>query len=494
MSIRKKILTSYVLMILMPVVLMVLFGHLLFFLFDHRLDDIRAHFNLDRYTLEDFLHGEMMTIAELQTILRENPDQLLDDGVLEQYGHRLAGRKISIVLMQAGHVRYVSDELADRLAAQLPVDELGRGDDYKFREHTLYPDDRWVVGLQYAFRFADQSAGNLYLLLDADPVNSLVNRLVPSLAIAFLVALVVASAGLTIWMSRRILHPIRELKEAAEHIKAGQLEHAVDVRCQDELGQLGRAFEEMRQRLRDSVQDQLKMEQNRKQLIAHISHDLKTPITAIMGYVEGMLDGVADSPERMDKYARTIHMHAREMDRLIDELFLYSKLDLNRVPFRFVDIDMHDYVEGLVEEFKLRMESAGVVMAVELSDKPLRVQADPDQLKRVFANVIGNSFNHMDKDEKHISLRLAPDEAEEGYIRIEIRDNGAGIDREALPHVFDHFYRAESSRHKNNGGSGLGLAIARQIVKAHGGKIWADSELGKGTLVAFTLRETRRPD
>lgn len=435
----------------------------------------------------------MMAIAELQTIMRENPDVLLDADKLNDYGSRLAGRKIAVVLLKSGTFRYAPDGLDEQLAGQLPVYRLGRGETYKFREESFESDGRWIAGFQYAFRFGDQSPGNLFLLLNAGPVGKLANRLLPSAALSILSAFLAASALLTVWMSRRILRPIRQLRQAAEQIKEGHLDHPVDMRGKDELAQLGHAFEEMRRRLHESVRERLKIEENRKQLIANLSHDLKTPITAIMGYVEGMLDGVAATPERMEKYAKTIRRHAMDLDRLIDELFLYSKLDLNRVPFRFVEFDLLEYVDGITEELKLQMENRGIRLEVERPDGPVWVQADPEQLKRVFSNVIGNSIKYMDKEEKRILLRMAPDK-EAGMVRIEIYDNGAGIDGRDLPHVFDRFYRAETSRHKDNGGNGLGLAIASQIVEAHGGIIRAESEWGKGTVVTFTLKAADRPD
>lgn len=490
MSIRTKLWASHSLMVLMPVALIVVFAHLLFHLFSGQWNAVRSHYHLDGYTLEDFMHGEMMAIAELQTTMRNNPDRLLDGKVLDGYGERLAGRGIHLALFRSDALHYASDEL-EAMAARLPVYRLGPDETYSFDEQSLERDGRRLIGFRYAFRFEDGGAGNLFLLLDAAPVSKLVNRVLPSLALAFLAAFLAASVLLTLWMSRRILHPIRQLRQAVERVKEGDLEHAVEVRGHDELGQLGGAFEEMRKRLDESVRERLRIEENRKELIAHISHDLKTPITAILGYAEGMVDGVAVSPERMEKYARTIHMHALDLDRLVDELFLYSKLDLNRVAFQFTTLDLREYASRLAEEYKLRMEEQGISLESALPDEPVWVHADPEQLKRVLANIIGNSVKYMDKDEKRIVVRMAPDEDDAGYVRVDIRDNGAGIDRRDLPRVLEQFYRGDAAR--RDGGSGLGLAIAGHIVKAHGGKIHVDSELGKGTTVTFTLRAADRP-
>jgi histidine kinase len=487
MSIRTKLWVSYSLMVLVPIVLTAIFAHLLHHVFAGQMQAVKSHFNLDGYSLGDFLHGEVMAIAELQTIMRENPDQLLVGETLDGYGDRLARRKIGIVLFRSGDLRYASKGWSGQPAGRLPLHRLADSESYSFREESLHLDGKWYAGFQYTFRFGDQTAGNLFLLLDGDPLDRLASRLLPSFALAFLAAIILANVLLTWWMSRRILQPIGELTRAAERIKDGNLEQPVNVGGHDELGRLGRVFEEMRRRLEESVRERLKTEENRRQLIANISHDLKTPVTAIIGYAEGILDGLAAGPERLEKYARTIHAHAASLNRLVDELFLYSKLDLNRVPFRFSDLDLREYAGQVAEEFRLQTEHAGITLEVESPETPVWVRADPEQLRRVFVNLLDNSVRHLDKEEKRITIRILSEEEDGAYVRVEIRDNGAGIDRQDLPRIFDAFYRADSSRHE--GGSGLGLAIAAQIVKAHGGEIRADSELGKGTTVAFTLQK-----
>lgn len=485
MSIRTKLWMSYTLMILAPVLLTAMFAHLLFHVFAGQWNALRDHYRLDGYSIGDFMHGEMTAIAGLQTVMRDDPDRLLDEALLNEYEDRLAGRRIGIALFRSGGLRHAPDWLDERVIGGLTLFRPEPGETYAYREASLYLHGRWIVGMQYAFRFGDGSDGNLFLLLDASPVDRLAHHLLPWLAAALLASLVAANALLTMWMSRRLIRPIRKLHLATEQIREGNLEQAVDAGGRDELGELGRAFEEMRRRLHESVRERLKTEENRKQLIANISHDLKTPVSAIMGYAEGLLDGVAASPERIEKYARTIHAHAADLARLIDELLLYSKLDLNRVPFRFTELDLGEYAGRIVEEYRLYMEEKGIRLEAEPPAEPVTVTADPEQLKRVFTNLLENAARHMDKEEKRIVLRVMPD-GEPGFARVEIADNGEGIDGRDLPHIFDRFYRAETSR--RGGGSGLGLAIAAQIVEAHGGKIRADSELGKGTTVTFTLR------
>lgn len=276
------------------------------------------------------------------------------------------------------------------------------------------------------------------------------------------------------------------MKGATEKIKEGNLDFQIPITSQDEIGQLNQGFEEMRKRLKESIEMQTQYEENRKELISNISHDLKTPITSIIGYVEGIKDGVANTPEKMDKYLTTIHTKAKHMDTLIDELFLFSKLDLNRVPFQFETVELNTFMQELIEEMQMDLSKEGIEVRLQLHASPLYVTADCEKINRVISNLIHNSVKYMDKEEKKITVTVSSDN---NKVIVKVMDNGSGIESDTLPYIFERFYRAEQSRNSSTGGSGLGLAIAKQIVEEHGGEIWAESELGKGTSIFFSLEK-----
>jgi signal transduction histidine kinase len=287
-------------------------------------------------------------------------------------------------------------------------------------------------------------------------------------------------------VSRSIIKPVTFLKQAADRIKSGDLDFKVTSASNDEVGQLHQAFEEMRIRLKESTELQIKYEENRKELLSNISHDLKTPITSIIGYVEGIRDGVANTPEKTAKYLSTISLKARDLDALIDELFLFSKLDLKREPFSFEKVDIVPFIKDISEEVQFDLQPHGFKLDVAITAPSLIVTADREKLKRVMMNIIQNSVKFLNKDEKKIEITLEENNED---VMVIITDNGQGIDPEDLPFVFDRFYRSEPSRNTATGGSGLGLAIAKQIIQAHGGTIEADSKLGEGTSVFFTLKK-----
>ncbi len=311
--------------------------------------------------------------------------------------------------------------------------------------------------------------------------------LVEDMVLCIVLILIVTGLTITAWIYRGIVTPIRKLEEAAQNINEGNLDFSVEAESNDEMGRLFRNFEEMRIRLKESAEEKLEAEKENRILISNISHDLKTPITAIKGYVEGILDGVADTPEKMDKYIRTIYSKAIDMDRLINELTLYSKIDTNRIPYNFNKINVAEYFNDCIEEIGLELEAENIGLSYfDYAGDDVVIIADPEQLKRVIDNIIGNSVKYMDKEHGLINIRIK-DVGD--FIQVEIEDNGKGIAQKDLPFVFDRFYRADASRNSATGGSGIGLSIVKKIIQDHGGKIWATSKESTGTVMYFVIRK-----
>lgn len=299
--------------------------------------------------------------------------------------------------------------------------------------------------------------------------------------------LVVTSAILMLWIYKGIATPLAKLKEATQNIAEGNLEFQLAYNSKDEVGQLCVDFEKMRGRLKIQAEEKLQYDQQSKELISNISHDLKTPITAVKGYVEGIMDGVADTPEKMDKYIKTIYNKANEMNRLINELTFYSKIDTDRIPYAFTRLKVSKFFHDCIEEVKLDSESENIELTYSnYSDEAIQIIADAEQLRRVIYNIIGNSIKYMDKKKGCINVRVM-DEGES--IRVEIEDNGKGIAEKDLPFVFDRFYRTDTSRNSTKGGSGIGLSIVKKIIEGHGGEIWATSKENIGTVMYLKLRK-----
>ena len=300
--------------------------------------------------------------------------------------------------------------------------------------------------------------------------------------------ILLATAGLLVrWLRASVMDPISELNTAMKHIRDGNLEYMLPTTGKGEIGELYQNYEDMRLRLKESADEKLINEQHDRELISNIAHDLKTPITSIKGYAEGLLDGVANTPEKQEKYLRTIYNKANDMNNLINELTLYAKIDNNKIPYNFQRINLADYFGDCVEEVGMDMESRGIELNYyNLVSQDTMIIADPEQLKRVVNNIISNSVKYMDKPHGKIDFRILD---EQDSVRIEIEDNGKGIAQRDLPNIFDRFYRTDSSRNSAQGGSGIGLSIVRKIIEDHGGYIWATSREGLGTCMHFVLRK-----
>ncbi len=305
---------------------------------------------------------------------------------------------------------------------------------------------------------------------------------------ASFIAIIILTSGLLVsWLKRSFLDPIQQLNAAMNNIRDGNLDYMLTTTEKGEIGALYQNYEDMRLRLKESADEKILNDKHDRELISNIAHDLKTPITSIKGYAEGLIDGVANTPEKQEKYLRTIYNKANDVNNLINELTLYSKIDNNKIPYNFQKINVHDYFGDCVEEIGMDMESRGIELNYDNLVAPDTVViADPEQLKRVVNNIIGNSVKYMNKAHGKIDIRILD---EQDSIRVEIEDNGRGIAPRDLPNIFDRFFRSDSSRNSAQGGSGIGLSIVKKIIEDHGGYIWATSREGVGTCMHFVMRK-----
>lgn len=333
------------------------------------------------------------------------------------------------------------------------------------------------------------SDGEVYdiAISQSDEGHARIHLMTKDLFLSAFIILIFTALAIGLWLYRSIATPLVKLKKATQNIKEGNLDFVLDVEGNDEFSQLCQDFEEMRRRLKESTEEKNLIEKENKELISNISHDLKTPITAVKGYVEGIMDGVADTPEKMDRYVRTIYNKTNEMDHLINELTFYSKIDTNRIPYTFSKLNVEDYFSDCAEEVGLELETKGIELVyANYVENDVVVIADGEQIRRVIHNIIGNAIKYMDKKRGIIQIRVK-DVGD--FIQVEIEDNGKGIGAKDLPYIFDRFYRTDISRNSSKGGSGIGLSIVKKILEDHGGKVWATSREGIGTIMYFVLRK-----
>ncbi|KMK76809.1 sensor histidine kinase [Alkalihalobacillus pseudalcaliphilus] len=483
MSIRVKLIISFISMTVIPIGLFVLFLHILFNLFLTNIEEMKDFYEVDDGAIEAFFYEELAAITELTQVAKSEPDHLLDGPFLNRYEKLLGHRQIAIIVKKDGEViAGPSSELP--ILSQLPDHQLLPHQPYVNHQGQISEASQSWLYTGTEFYFNDGSNGSLFFILDVEPVNSFLTHVIPLLVIGFIFAYLLTNTVIIYLISKHLIQPLKKLHRSATEIANGNLNQQTKIIRKDEIGELANAFEEMRLKLRNSLALQEKYEVNRKELINNISHDLKTPITSIKGHVQGIIDGVAQDKNKLDTYIQVIHTKASEMDKLIDELLLFSKLDLNSIPFEFEHVNICDYLNDIIEE--LRMEYEEVTFLTDFKAHPKsHVVADRTQLYKVFSNLIANSVKFIQHKEKVIKISASV----RGQIMvISVVDNGQGISQKDLPYVFERFYRAEGSRGLKQGGSGIGLAIVKQIIEAHQGSVDINSKVNEGTTVTLTLR------
>ncbi len=330
-----------------------------------------------------------------------------------------------------------------------------------------------------------------FVVTSADTLKLVVEKMFADFFISSFIILLLTVVVMVLWNYRKIVPRIELLVKATDEIRKGNLNDEIVPEGDDEIAKLYVAFEEMRKRLLANADEKMQNEEEQKQFISNIVHDLKTPITAIKGYAEGVLDGVASDPEKRDSYLRTIVHKSNDMNALINELSLYTKIDLNRIPYNFTMIPARQFFDDSADEIGMDLKNQKIMFEFEsdLSDD-VRIIADKQQLERVIHNIVSNSVKYMgpktEADPGRIEMRVS-DVGDS--VQVELRDNGIGIAPNDLPHIFDRLFRADSSRNSTTGGSGIGLSIVKKIVDDHGGSIWATSTEGAGTTMYFLLRK-----
>ena len=326
-----------------------------------------------------------------------------------------------------------------------------------------------LVGNQQVGTLLPVSAGTNVSGAAGDFVSSVNQSTWLAGGIAALVAVVLGSI-----LFFQIVSPVQKLTSAAQKIAAGDLKQRIPSQSHDEIGTLANAFNQMA----DSL---AKHEELRRNMIADVAHELRTPLTVIQSNLEAMLDGVLlTSPQEI----ATLRDEAALLTRLVADLRLLSLAESGQLKLERVETNIIELITHAVEPFRLQAQSSKVDLNLELASSLPPIVLDVDRITQIIRNLLSNALRHTSTGGqvtvtcKHVTSQ---------QLLITVSDTGEGISPDDLPYVFDRFYRADKSRSRSSGGSGIGLAIVKQLVEAHGGKVWVESQPGRGTTFGFTL-------
>jgi len=304
-----------------------------------------------------------------------------------------------------------------------------------------------------------------------DPSTQMV-ILLTILFIGFCVVIFFTNLFLTKFLFKKIKQPLEQLSSGVNKISEGKLDYKIEYNENDEFKQVCEAFNNMASQLKNSMEEIQKNEQNRKELFAGISHDLRSPLTSIGAYVEGLLDGVAETPESQKEYLQTIKQKTDDINKMVTQLFLYSKMDMGNYPTNpellNIESELRDYIAASFDEYR----SKGLLIEIVNTPPDTNIYADPVQLRSVFTNILGNSAKHKSKE---IVTATIDSTVSNGVVKIIFEDNGAGVPDEEVQKLFEVFYRSDPSRSEPRKGSGLGLAIASKTIERMNGRIYAEN-------------------
>ena len=297
-----------------------------------------------------------------------------------------------------------------------------------------------------------------------------------------LILLVVAGLGLLLF--RRLTQRLRHMQHVVANFEQGHFDQRIDEGANDEIGQLAACFNRMADTLVETMEELRQADRMRRELVANVSHDLRSPLASIQGYLETvhMKDGDLDSDERQ-RYVKTALRNAQRLNDLVGELFELSKLETEQVEPTIESFPIAELVQDIVMQYEPQAEAQAVELRAELPEHHARVEADIGLVERALSNLIDNAI-HYTPEGGHVRILLTN---RERAVRVEVEDTGPGIPEDDLPHIFERFYRVEKSRDREKGGAGLGLAIAKTILELHDRTLEVESTVGEGTTFQFSL-------
>lgn len=290
------------------------------------------------------------------------------------------------------------------------------------------------------------------------------------------VSIVISIFILTRWLSSGMKKSLNQLSEGVRQVQDGNLSYRIGSKKKDELGKACQEFDEMTEYLENSVREREKYEEAKKQLLAGISHDLRTPLTSIKAYVEGLRDGIANTEEKKRRYYDAIRTRTEDLAELIDNLSLFSRFDRGEYHYSMERIDFGGFVNSFFKEHEIEFKNNRLSLVKTVWErKNLFIQGDRQQLKRVLGNLIDNTIKYREKPESVVTAALY---TADGRLYLELSDDGPGVPEEERDKIFDTFFRGDKARQNPGNGSGLGLSIVKEIMKGHGGSIRAEEGVG----------------
>ena len=488
MTIKKRFLLSYLSAFVISIGSLLLILALVFYLTLNKIPSVTEVYKMITKQ-RPITTEEEESFITLDRFVKKSPDLLkapLNEDVVTAI-QQIESKGLQVVIRKNEQFTYFSDPLVERsLQAHSPDYELNNFTP----AGTLDNAGRLFHYIKQDFRYVDGNNGSFIILKRESNLFEFFTKWGIWITLFIIIVAIFSAWFIIHQLARTTIKPLEKLEWATKSranstafIETRHEQGEPAPAISKEVRQLEDSFGKMWQELQASEKERQRYEDNRKELVANISHDLKTPITAIIGHIKGLQDGVANTDAKRTHYLDVIHNQSSHLNELIDELFLYSKLDLDGVTFNKQPVNFVNYLTHLLEKYQWQ---ATVDLTTQFPSEALWVSIDPIQMNKVISNLIQNSLKFEDKQKGQLSLEVAL-AFDPQHVYLTVTDNGIGIDPEELAHVFRRFYRTDKSRTPTVKGSGLGLSIVKQINEHHDGHVEIASEIGRYTQITITL-------
>ncbi|WP_432408753.1 HAMP domain-containing sensor histidine kinase [Wukongibacter sp. M2B1] len=461
-GIRVKLFISFTIVIVLPLILT---GLLLYYFTTQLQNDPRIRelekIKLGRHEIVDIIEDNYSMISESEKLYK------IIKPLLEKY-------HLNIEIQDVDGYTLLDSEDFDDASDENSKNEKVDGNNIKIKNKTLlnvFHNNKVILKVIFYQYKSDKSI---------EEKAKLYKMLTYGLGGICLIVLVII---FTWYMSGTILKPLKELSRATENISKGNLEYEIRYKNNDEIGKFCIAFDTMREKLKKSLEKQVEYEKSRRELIASISHDLRTPITSIKGYVDGLDEGIASDKDMFQRYISVIKDKTQKLDHLIDDLFQYSKMESGQLAMNIQCVNSMEFFEEIFGNLEIEFKDSPIDFVVQRPIPKVEINIDYYRINQVIDNLMQNARRYV-CDEGKIVVGA---DIKDDKIEVFVKDNGQGISAKDLPYVFEKFYRGEKSRSREYGGSGLGLSICKYIVEAHNGTIWIEANEGNGTIFYFSL-------
>ncbi len=476
MTIRKRILKSNTWIVLLSLLALLIIGSSVIYIFEDTYDStlsISTKLEKNAYNVQTLLNqynvnNETFTDSDFDTLNTK----------LGQYDYQLyiTNTNNSILFSNIHHNQN------ETLEVLLP------GISYTDKSEVYVWEDKTMVAIKL------EAGSNIYDIIainssDKDGIFKLSRGTFESLILSFLIVgvgsilmIMSISRFFTQRLVNQIMIPIKKLINGAERIEQGNLDEPIIYNGEDEFEMVCGSFNKMQESLKAGMEKNAAYEKARTDLVSGISHDLRTPLTSVKGYIKGVKDGIANTPEKLELYLDIAYKKACDMDVLLQKLFYFSKLETGNMPLNFVKTHFADFLKEYIRENDEFYKEKNLDITLEITGDNHDIKIDKEQISRVISNIIDNSIKYQIHEAIYIAMKV---ESYEDKEILTITDDGEGVPEEKLPHLFEQFYRADEARSSKKVGSGLGLYISKYIVEQHGGIIAAKNDGGLSIVISL---------